>query len=608
MPVSLPSSSRRLPFRAGGFSSLAEGLDYAAKGETGFSFFGPRGTLEATLGYRELRERALDFAARLGSLRLARGSRVGMIAETDPGFVALFFACQYAGLVPVPLPLPVNFAGHEAYLDRIAAVLQAAKVRAVFGSTALLPLLQKATASGSSVPVGSIAELAAQPARGAIAPLAGDEASYIQFSSGSTQAPKGIVVTQRALMANIDATARHGLAIGAGDRCVSWLPLYHDMGLVGCCLTPAMVQGSVDFLASTSFARRPLLWLKLIAQEGGTIAFSPSFGYQLCAKRAAASDLAGLDLRTWRVAGVGAEVIQPTALEAFAAAFAGAGFDRRAFLPSFGLAEATLVVTLTKPGAGYTLDTVERGPAFDSTGLAVAASEGPDQSGRATRSFVVCGTPLPGHEVEIRDPQGVRRPGALRRRIYVRGPSVMQRYVAVDDEVASPLTVDRWLDTGDLGYIAAGSLIVTGRSKDLIIINGRNIWPQDLEWAAERVEGVRAGDTAAFSVSDLERGERAILAVECRLGDEQRRADLRRRVQATLQETSGIEVTVLLVPPRSLPLTTSGKLSRAATRAAYLSGSLPGLPDMPDLDELGAPKASALAASPARGREAPWAG
>ena len=607
MPVGLPSVSRRQPFRAGGFASLAEGLDYAAAGETGFSFFGPRGTLEVALPYAELRERARDLALRLGSLRLERGSRVGLIAETDPTFVVLFFACQYAGLVPIPLPLPVNFAGHEAYIERLAAVLRAAKVGVVFGSPALEPLLQRAAASAGTCRVSSIIELATQPATGSIAPLGVDEVCYIQFSSGSTHAPKGIVVTQRALMANVDANARHGLAIRPGDRCVSWLPLYHDMGLVGCCLTPALVQGSVDFLASTSFARRPLLWLRLMAEQGGTIAFSPTFGYQLCARRAAASDLAGLDLRGWRVAGVGAEMIRPTALDAFAQAFADSGFDRRAFLPSFGLAEATLVVTLTEPGTGYALDTVERGAAFDREGLAVAAHEEPGDGSPATRSFVVCGRPLPGHEVEIRDEHGGRRPERVVGRIHVRGPSVMQHYIALTDEIASPLSDDGWLDTGDLGYLAAGSLIVTGRSKDLIIINGRNIWPEDLEWAAERVEGVRAGDVAAFSVSDQERGERVILAVECRQGTAERRADLRRAVQATLREASGVDASVLLVAPRSLPLTTSGKLSRAATRAAYLGGSLLDLPDA----ALGGSSTMPTPAEPARpgsARDTPWAG
>ena len=585
MPVGVPSSNPGLPFRAGGFASLAEGLDYAARGETGFCFFGPRGTLETALSYAELRERALDLAARLGSLGLGRGERVALVAETDPDFVSLFFACQYAGLVPVPLPLPINFAGHAPYVARLAAVLRTARARAAFGSPELVPLLRQAAASTRPAFVGTVAELEALPAEGPIAPLGGEEACYVQFSSGSTQAPKGILVTQRALMANIDANAAQGgLAIRAGDRCVSWLPLYHDMGLVGCCLTPALVQGSVDFFASTSFARRPLLWLKLIAEQGGTIAFSPTFGYQLCAKRATAADVAGLDLRSWRVAGVGAEVIRPSVLEAFAETFAGAGFDRRAFLPSFGLAEATLAVTLTPPGTGYALDTVERGPAFDRMGLALAVTDELDRDEKATRSFVVCGVPLPGHEVEIRDKHGRKRPERCVGRIHVRGPSVMRGYVGGDAEIPSPLTPDGWLDTGDLGYLVAGSLVVTGRSKDLIIVNGRNIWPQDLEWAAEGVEGVRTGDAAAFAVSDPDRGERVVLVVECRLPSRERRAELRRAVQAALQETSGVEVEVVLVPPRSLALTTSGKLSRAATQAAYLDGSLRDL-DAADADE-----------------------
>ena len=365
--------------------------------------------------------------------------------------------------------------------------------------------------------VATAAEIAgwAPSAEGRVEPFGPDEPCYIQYSSGSTSFPRGVLVTQRAIAANARAIAVHGLALRADDRCTSWLPLYHDMGLVGCCLTPVMAQITVDYLPSTAFARRPLLWLKLLSDLGGTISFGPTFAYELCTRRAQSGMPEGLDLSRWRVAGIGGEMIRANVLAEFAERFAAAGFDDTAFLPSYGLAEATLAVTFAPLAQGLSVDVVDRGRTLEVERRAVPA----DVEGAApepARSFVLCGRPMPGYAVEVRDAQNRPRPERSIGRVCINGPSLMSGYFRNDVATHGVLLENGWLDTGDLGYLVDGQLVITGRSKDLIIVGGRNIWPQDLEWAVEHLDGVRAGDVAAFAVNRDDDSERVVAVVQCR--------------------------------------------------------------------------------------------
>jgi fatty-acyl-CoA synthase len=570
-----PTTNTALPFRLSGFATLTEGLDYAARGETGCNFFSARGELEQVVPYRRLRARAMDLALRLSGLGFARGSRVALVAETSPAFLEFFFACQYAGLIPVPLPLSVNFGGREAYEERLRGMLRTAQVRAAIASEELIGTLRGA-ASGARVDViGTPADFEVLPASGAdLRPLGADEPCYIQYSSGSTSAPRGVLVTQQAVADNAAAIARHGLGVTGRDRCVSWLPLYHDMGLVGCCLTPIMAQISIDYIPTTGFARRPLTWLKVMTEQRGTISFAPTFGYELCVRRAGAGDAEKYDLSAWRIAGVGGEMIRVRALQEFAECFAASGFRREAFLPSYGLAEATLAVTFSVPGEGVEVDWVRCGAPLELDRRAIATERndrGP--SGRA-RPFAVCGRPMPGYSVEIRDDHNNDLPDRVIGRVCIRGPSLMQGYFRDLQATRSVVTPDGWLDTGDMGYLIDGRLVVTGRSKDLIIFNGRNIWPQDLEWGVEHIEGVRAGDVAAFAVTEEDERERVVVVVECRVSDAAQRRQLRQAVKATVQRLASVDCEVVLAPSGSLTFTTSGKLSRAAAKANYLSGAI----------------------------------
>ncbi|GBD43538.1 4-hydroxyphenylalkanoate adenylyltransferase [bacterium HR40] len=590
MLLPTPTTNEILPFRTEGFRTLAEGLDYAARGRTGMNFHDSRGELVCVLSYTELRERAVRLARRLAATGMARGERVAVIAETSPDFVVAFFACQYAGLVPVPLPLAVGFGTRQAYIERLRGMLRAADARLGIAGRELLPVLVEAARETAVLGVHTVEELMLRPAAAVEPePLGSDEPCYIQYSSGSTSFPRGVLVTQRALVANALAIARDGLALRPGDRCTSWLPLYHDMGLVGCCLTPVMTQIPVDYIATATFARRPLLWLELISRNGGTISFAPTFGYELAVRRAqTANGIDRFDLRSWRVAGIGGEMIRQSVLDRFARIFHPAGFDARAFVPSYGLAEATLAVTFAPLGCGSRVDRVRRGPLFEVRRIAQPAAA--DEAG-AVRDFVRCGRPLPGYAVEIRDDQGRPLPERTIGRVCVRGPSLMREYFR--DPAATARVLDRggWLDTGDLGYLVDGELVITGRSKDLIIVGGRNIWPQDLEWAVERIEGVRPGDVCAFAVADKDEGERVVVIVECRLQDRAARAELRREVHRVVTATAGVEATVVLAPPRSLTYTTSGKLSRAAARERWLAG------DILDLDAGAEETAAALVAA-----------
>jgi fatty-acyl-CoA synthase len=573
MSVATPSTNLKLPFRVDGFDTLVAGLDYAAKGETGCNFFSARGELAQSVTYREVRERAVDLALRLGALGFTRGTRVAMIAETSPDFLFAFFACQYAGLIPVPLPLSVNFGGRDAYVERLRGMLLAAGARIAIASDELLGLLQEAAAGTMVKVTGTLDDFrGAASAASAPAPLRADEPCYIQYSSGSTSFPRGVLVTQRAITSNAHAIARHGLRLVQGDRCTSWLPLYHDMGLVGCCLTPVLAQISVDYIPTSGFARRPLSWLRVLTEHRGTISFSPTFGYELCMQRAASRSDHAFDLARWRVAGIGGEMIRPRILQEFADRFAPYGFRDQAFVPSYGLAEATLAVTFSRLGRGIDVDRVECGEAFERHRVALPVQRhGPD---RRSKAFAICGRPMPDYRIEIRDDDNRPLPERLVGRVCIQGPSLMQGYFRDLQATRSVTTADGWLDTGDMGYLVDGELVITGRSKDLIIYNGRNIWPHDLEWAVERLEGVRPGDVAAFALDGQDDRERVVVVVECRHTGGAAQQTLRQAVRATVQRAASVECEVVLAAPGSLTFTTSGKLSRAAAKAKYLGGEI----------------------------------
>ena len=562
-----PRSNRNLPQLLGSFGTLAEGLDYAAEGVTGFNFYSPRGALQHVLPYAQLRRMAMSTARKLLSLGLQRGDRVAVVAETGPDFMAVFYGCQYAGLIPCPMPYTMYIGGKDSYIDRVAGMLSAAKACTVITTDDLLGHITAGADRAGVARVLTHDALRELPeAATKLQPFGPDENAYIQYSSGSTSNPKGVLITQKAIISNAQGILREGLKLTPEDRAFSWLPLYHDMGLVGFCLSPMLGQVTVDFLATTSFARRPALWLKLMSDNHSTITYSPSFGYDLAARRIN-GDAVTIDLTRLRVAGIGGDMVRADVLEQFAAMLSVAGFQPRAFLPSYGMAETTLAISFVDPDQPIRIDNIDR-HALKTMGRAVPST------GEKSRSFVVCGKPMSTSKVEIRDEHGKILGERSVGRIFVSTPSLMAGYFENAEATSTAVGQDGFLDTGDMGYWLDGEIVITGRAKDLILHNGRNIWPQDLEWSAEQIEPLRTGDVAAFAVEGEDGDEDVILLVQCRLNDDAAIEALRREVAATVHRSAGVECKVVMVPPKSLPFTSSGKLSRAGAKQKYMTGEI----------------------------------
>ncbi len=561
-----PTASERT-VRPADFATVAQALDNAAGQTTGINIHSLRGELVEVLSYGQLRDQAVALAGRMLASGLAPGDRVALAADSDGDFLRAFFACQYAGLVPAPLPLPAPFGGREVYVEHVRRMLISADARAAFAPVSLSDWFTQA-AEGLDVSLaGSIADLSVGGSHW-LPQVDADSLCYLQFSSGSTRFPLGVAVTHRALMSNISAVGGPGLQVRADDRTVSWLPLYHDMGLVGMLLSSLAFQVSVDLLPTGAFVRRPGLWLDLISRRRGTISYAPTFGYELAARRAGAAGLSDIDLSCWRVAGLGGDMIRPEPLRAFARTFGPCGFSEQAFVASYGMAEATLAVTLTPLGQGLRTD-LAASERLERDAVASSAAS----PGERVREFALCGRVLEGHGIEVRDPRGAVLPERRVGRIFVSGPSLMTTYFGEAVETSKVLSVDGWLDTGDLGYVLDGQIVITGRAKDLIIVNGRNVWPQDLEWTAEKeINALRNGDVAVFSVPD-EAEERVVALVQCRTGDGAAREALRLEVLNLIRARHGLETKVVLAPPHSLPQTSSGKLSRSRARSLYLAGA-----------------------------------
>jgi fatty-acyl-CoA synthase len=568
MPLPIPTLSG-LPLRRGEFESLPQALDYAASGATGLAFHSIRGGHVASLPYRELRQDALDLAARMLGAGLRRGERVAMLADTSADFVRAFFAAQYAGLIPAPLPLPPPFGGRDAYVAQIERLLRESQAAALFTPAEILPWLSPVAERLGLKLFGTVEQMrGVQPGAEAPVPSGPDDIAYLQFSSGSTRHPAGVAVRQRAVMANTSGIMKHGLKMRLGDRTTSWLPFYHDMGLVGFLLTPMAGQLSIDLMPTADFARRPMMWLSILSEYKGTLSFSPSFGYELCVRRRAAVP-EGLDLSSWRGAGLGGDMIRPHVLASFVETFAPHGFRAEALVPSYGMAEATLAISFAELERGIRTDEIDL-TRLETDGRAEPATENTERR----RQFVACGAILPEHELDIRDAEGRSLPDRQVGSILVRGPSIMLGYDGQPERTAEVLSPDGWLDTGDLGYRLDGEVVITGRAKDVILVKGRNIWPQDLEWSVEQaVQGLRTGDVAAFSV-DEEGEETVVVLVEARgAPDPTARERLIADVGGVLRSRHGLESRVVLVPPGGLVQTSSGKLSRAWTRRKYLEGA-----------------------------------
>ncbi|MFT7836999.1 fatty acyl-AMP ligase [Saccharothrix sp. BKS2] len=538
------------------FADVLAGLDQDGRG---LSFTG--GDREHRIDFAELGALTCDLAARWAGLGVRRGDRVVLVVADEREFALLFLSALRAGVVAVPVYPPYRIGQLESYpadLRRSRAAVAA--VCCVVGA-ALREFVEGAL---GGVPVHTPQDLAGAPPGPVHAPRP-EDAAFLQFSSGSTGTPKAVTISHRALLANARAIRGVLATDGDHDRAVSWLPMYHDMGLVGFLLVPLLDQVPTWYLPPLRFARDPLSWPRLMSEVGASIAFAPNFAYGLVARRAANADLGALDLSRWRVAGCGAEPVHADTLAAFADRFAGAGFRRTAFMPSYGLAESTLAVALTPRDSGVTTLTADAG---------VLARRGraapPTSAGSRVVDLVSCGPPVEGAEVRVVGPAGEPRPDGEEGEIVVRGPSLADGYHG-DPEGTARAWRDGWLHTGDHGLLHEGLLYVTGRVKDLIVVNGVNYHPHDIERAASEVPGVRLGNVAALAVRD---GDTEGVRLAVATSREVDRDTLATEVRNAVSRRIGLPLRDVVVVRGDLPKTSSGKLRRSRTADLLDEGGL----------------------------------
>jgi len=570
-----PTLDDSLPRRMADFPTLTDAVDYAAQGKRGLNFFSGRGDLVEACPYSDLRDRAVAVAGKLTALGFEKGDRIALIAQTSADFVVFFMGCQYASVLPVPLPLPTSFGGKDGYISQLNGQMKSCGATGVMAPDFMNDMVTQASSDLTLRFSGTLDQYLQVEGDGGLRLPSPDDLSYLQYSSGSTRFPHGVAVTHKSLMSNTRGMSEYGVKMQDDDRCVSWLPFYHDMGLVGTLLTTVTAQCSVDFIPTEEFARRPLTWLRIISANKGTITYSPTFGFDICTRRVALrrGALEELNLSSVRVAGIGGDMIRPDVMRAFVDTFGQVGFKASALLPSYGLAECTLGVSFGEVGTGITSEMVEESRLVGGRHILVngAANE------PRLREVVNCGRPLPEYDIEIRnEDEMVVETGAVGR-VYVRGTSVMAGYFNDPETTRAVLSPEGWLDTGDMGFMKDGDLFIVGRAKDLIIVNGRNHWPQDIEWAAEQLPDVKNGDVAAISVPGENAEEMPMILAQCRYQDSVERARFIDEMKKHIQRETGINCIIELVPARSLPRTSSGKLSRSKARNQYLSGHLQAL-------------------------------
>jgi fatty-acyl-CoA synthase len=547
--------------------TLVESLASLPRGqERGFRFIKPDGE-EVFHSYEALERESRRRASQLLTLGFQRGDRIALVIGDPESFVLTFLAAVIAGFTPVPLAprRSLNLRAKQTYAQTVCHIVRSARARLVLTESSLQVALEEGLEQGGVI--GRVVTLesllAIDAPQTAFPELAPDDLCFLQFTSGSTALPKGIMVTHANLIANARAfMGPHGLALRRDDVAVAWLPLYHDMGLIGFVLGTLICDLPTVLLSTEAFVRHPGIWMNAIGKYHGTVTFAPNFAYALAVRRLREQDIAGLDLSRLRVAGCGAEPVNASTLREFCDAFSPAGFKAAALLPCYGMAEATLAISFHDHDKPIFIDTVSR------AGLRSGAAIPADSYTDDTTELVACGRPFPGHELQIVDELGKscseRRVGE----IITRGPSVTSGYF---DQPDARSFRDGWLCTGDLGYIADGRLYICGRSKDLIIIRGFNYHPQDIEWAVATLPGVLRNGAVAIGVT---RGGEETMIV-CVEGLPSVAGELRRTVTQRVFEVAGLApAQVVVVPAGGLPRTSSGKFQRAKTKTLFESGAL----------------------------------
>lgn len=523
---------------------------------------------EETITYGKLFENSQRVAHALLKRGLKPGETVAIMQPTNPGFFYTFFGTLLANCIPVPIYPPFRPHQIEAYAKQEAKILNSAQARILvtFHEAENLSKLLRAFVP-SLKEVTTVNALMKDEEKAPIFGANIDDFALIQYTSGSTNTPKGVLLTHRNLLANIRAYGE-AIKVTHQDVCVSWVPLYHDLGLIGMWFGSLYHGIPLTLMSPLTFLTRPERWLWAIHYHRGTVSGGPNFAYELCVRKIDPAMIEGLDLSSWRIAANGAEAIQPKTLERFTEKFAPYGFNPNAHLPVYGLAESTVCVAVSELNKPARIDKIDR-TTFEEQQLAVE-SDKPNSV-----EFVGCGKPIPHHEVRIVDADNQVLPERHVGQLQFKGPSSMQGYYG-NPEATLAIYHDGWWDSGDMAYIAESDIFITGRKKDMIIKTGRNLYPAELEELTGQIPAIRTGCVIAFGTTDAHRGtEKLIIVAETR---EKKPAHPEKIIeQITESIITALDVApdqIVLVPPHTIPKTSSGKLQRAACKSAYLAGKL----------------------------------
>lgn len=522
------------------------------------------------LSYEDLHVGSTRVAGLLRREGLSAGETVALMLPTGREYFFGFLGVLMAGGIPVPIYPPARPQQIEDHLMRHARILANARSRLLI----TVPEARLvARLLGAQLPelrgILTLDGLESLEPAVSLATPGPEDIAFLQYTSGSTGDPKGVVLTHANLLANIRAMGEAAQVRG-DDVFVSWLPLYHDMGLIGAWLGSLYFGLTLVSMSPLAFLSRPLRWLEAIHRHRGTLSAAPNFAYELCLKRVADEDLERLDLSSWRWAFNGAEPVGAQTLRRFSVRFAPSGFRREALAPVYGLAEAAVGLAFPPPDRGPLIDCIDRAR-FSRHGHALPL---PCEQADVLE-VVACGRALPGYRLRVVDEKGRSVPERHEGLLQFQGPSATRGYYRRPEATAT-LIRDGWHDTGDRAYLAGGELYLTGRVKDLIIRGGRNIYPYELEEAVGEIAGIRKGCVVAFAATDVETGsERLVVVAETRETDGERRRELKKRVREGAGDILGMPPDeVVLAPPRAIPKTSSGKLRRGSARALYLQGRL----------------------------------
>jgi acyl-CoA synthetase (AMP-forming)/AMP-acid ligase II len=519
--------------------------------------------------YRHLFDKALAYATHLSQYHMERQSRVAIILPTGEDFIYTFFACYMLAVCPVPAYPPFRLYDVEAYVRNLAHILKNCEPSLMITFDRAQEIIRSAIhQSGLKIPMLLVQDLAAAPTIPLIEPLLPkpDEYGLIQYTSGSTGVQKGVVLTFNHLLINNEVAKRHGPIFSEKDVQVSWLPLYHDMGLIGSLFLSFYCNCEFVLMSPQHFLKDPKTWLWAIHRYRGTYSLSPNFSYSLCVHKIKDEEIQGLDLSCWNAAGCAAEPIDSHAMERFVERFSKYGLPETAILPFYGLAEATVGISGGVRYKKFVVDVIDR-EHFEKSGEAVVSDK------KDVLRCTCVGKPLPAHEIRIMNEAGEFLPLRREGEVVIQGPCVMQGYYKNPEATARTIK-DGWLHTGDLGYTTEDGVFITGRKKDLIIKGGRNFYPHLLESVTEEVEGIRKGCVVAFGLPNEKTGtEDVIILAETKLNLKEHRARLQQRIRDIVLSTYGCMVDkVEILPPLSLHKTSSGKIQRTACRESYRKG------------------------------------